>query len=192
MNHSPENSSFDHANDAARTEHDEDVQFETITPALSVGNERLHDAFNPDRVRKLLAAFTLISREVNLYPPQGAADKAVELHDQFENITRADTRVVVMTDKEGNVLSAANVVESADMASDTIDTFATDPAYRGKGYGSALLGEIERAAVARNKKEVRLESVYDAQEWYEKRGYERTGSGTSYSHNPTYVKHLDK
>ncbi len=177
---------------------DQNIRIESFTPALSVGNERINEAFNPDRARKLLASFALISREIDLYPPKGAIDRAERMYDKFETSTAADRRVMVMSNESGEVLGAAEVRYTVDAGKADIDAIAIDTKRQGEGLGGQLLEEIEHSIEKEGGHTIELEAAIDTNtarlnEWYQKRGYDLLSSDkSSYSPHPKFYKHINK
>jgi ribosomal protein S18 acetylase RimI-like enzyme len=93
-------------------------------------------------------------------------------------ITSPNTRVIVATDVEGQLVGCC-AVERVDGERAYFGTFAVQPQLQGAGLGKRLLAEAERcarqdwgcAAIELQVIAQRAELI----EWYERHGYERTG-----------------
>lgn len=93
------------------------------------------------------------------------------------DITRQDSRVVVVEGEAGHLLACAHV--AIEDGTGYFGMFAVDPELQGRGTGDALLAECERIAFEDWRLPGMRMTVIDLREeliaWYERRGYRRTG-----------------
>lgn len=145
---------------------------EIFTPAHAYGTERLDEAAELSRIEKILAAYALMDSEINGSAPMRAVQKAHELAEKFDTGTKDQSvHLFVMSDRDGEVVGAAQVAEAKFMPTNEIQAIAVDPEHQGEGLGSSLLERIEDAAVESGKDMMKLDAVEEQAEWYQKRGY---------------------
>lgn len=94
------------------------------------------------------------------------------------DIARADSRIVVIDDAQGQPMACAHV--AIEDGQGYFGMFAVDPRMQGRGTGDALLAECERIAREDWRLPAMRMTVIDVRQaliaWYERRGYVRTGT----------------
>jgi predicted GNAT family N-acyltransferase len=72
-------------------------------------------------------------------------------------------------DEAGRVVATGRLIERDGVA--VIGRMATEPAARGRGYGAAVLTELQRQALVRGHRSVELHAQVTARGFYERAGY---------------------
>jgi predicted GNAT family N-acyltransferase len=80
---------------------------------------------------------------------------------------------VVARDEDGRVVATGRLVVRDGRA--LLGRMAVDAAARGRGYGAAVLAELQRQAAARGLPEVELHAQVSARGFYERAGYSAVG-----------------
>ena len=76
--------------------------------------------------------------------------------------------------------ASAEAVGWAAILADRLEGLYTDPEFAGRGVGTGLLELVELLMRGRRIPEVKLEASANAEAFYRRRGYERTGAQTSH------------
>jgi N-acetylglutamate synthase-like GNAT family acetyltransferase len=108
-------------------------------------------------------------------------------------VVNAQQSFFLVLEQDGEIIGCCHVEDHGDGQS-YFGTFSISPALQGAGLGDYLLREAERQAVVACKS-VQMElAVLDQQtkliEWYERRGFERTGETRPFPADEKYAKPL--
>jgi len=80
---------------------------------------------------------------------------------------------VLSRDGAGAVVATGRLLVRG--ATATVGRMAADPSVRGRGYGAAVLAELQRQAVQRGVSEIELHAQVTARGFYERAGYTAVG-----------------
>ena len=100
-----------------------------------------------------------------VYPPR-AVQFFREFHSEARIAERHQTGEVLVGEKDGGIVATGSRV------GDEILGVFVDPAHQGRGYGKAMMHELERRARAKGLAEVTLSVSMPSRGFYESLGYE--------------------